>query len=148
VRGSLDRTIAAIRFLTACGLKVTIANVLMRQNASDYHGVRALANELGAEYTLDPPSHRRWTATRRSCVRMPATQVLHLFKDASLVGEGFCSLPRKRMPTRSTAHRAVRATSRATSRRMATCIRACSFRCRAATSGTSGSIMCGGILRS
>src|SRR5712691_227938 len=30
VRGSLDRTIAAIRFLAACGLKVTIANVLMR----------------------------------------------------------------------------------------------------------------------
>src|SRR3954469_6751781 len=54
VKGSLGRTVAAIRFLTALGLRVTIANVLMRQNASDYPGVQALAAELGAGFTIDP----------------------------------------------------------------------------------------------
>ena len=47
VAGSLDRSIAAIRFLKAQGLRVLIANVLMRQNAGDYPGVQALAAELG-----------------------------------------------------------------------------------------------------
>ena len=92
VRGSLERTLSAIRFLTACGLKVTIANVLMRQNASDYHGVRGLAAELGAEYTMDPtitPKMDGDTATL--ALRMPATQVLRLFKDRSIVGDDFCT---------------------------------------------------------
>jgi len=94
VRGSLARTIAAIRFLSACGLKVTIANVLMRQNASDYHGVRALAKDLGAEYTLDPTITPKMNGdTSILALRMPEAQVLHLFKDAAVVGEGFCSLP-------------------------------------------------------
>src|SRR5271154_4067260 len=52
--GSLRRSIDAIRFLKAQGLKVVIANVLMTENMQDYHGVRALADELSAEYTLDP----------------------------------------------------------------------------------------------
>src|SRR3979490_881501 len=47
VAGSLERSLAAIRFLTAHGLRVLIANVLMRQNAADYPEVRALAAELG-----------------------------------------------------------------------------------------------------
>src|SRR6202042_2976388 len=36
VPGSLWRSIDAIRFLSDCGLRVTVANVLMRQNAGDY----------------------------------------------------------------------------------------------------------------
>ncbi len=52
--GSLKRSIAAIRLLKAQGLKVTIANVLMRTNMQDIYGVRALAKELGVECTLDP----------------------------------------------------------------------------------------------
>ena len=54
VKGSLRRSINAIRFLKSQGLKVIMANVLMTENMHDYHGVRALAEELGAEYTLDP----------------------------------------------------------------------------------------------
>ena len=91
VRGSLERTVAAIRFLTTCGLKVTIANVLMRQNAGDYQGVRALAAALGAEYTMDPtitPKMDGDTATL--ALRMPAPQVLRIFKDRSIVGDDFC----------------------------------------------------------
>jgi AdoMet-dependent heme synthase len=52
--GSLRRSIAAIRLLKSQGLKITIANVLMRINVEDIHGVRALAEELGVECTLDP----------------------------------------------------------------------------------------------
>src|SRR5271169_6292216 len=54
VPGSLRRSINAIRFLRAQGLKVVIGNVLMTQNMQDYHGVRALAEEIDANYTLDP----------------------------------------------------------------------------------------------
>src|SRR5262249_24717445 len=85
------RTLNAIRFLTAMGLKVSIANVLMRQNASDYEGVRALAAALGAEYTMDPTITPRMDGnTSTLALRMPPTQVLHLLKDRSLVGEDFC----------------------------------------------------------
>jgi radical SAM protein with 4Fe4S-binding SPASM domain len=52
--GSLKRSINAIRFLHAQGLRVTIANVLMLQNIQDYPGVKALATELGVEVTIDP----------------------------------------------------------------------------------------------
>ena len=94
VRGSLERTIAAIRFLRACGLKVTVANVLMRQNASDYHGVRALAAELGADYTLDPTITPKMNGdTSIVALRMPQPQLLRLFKDSEVVGEGFCGVP-------------------------------------------------------
>src|ERR1700719_971352 len=54
VPGSLQRSINAIRFLKSQGLKVVIANVLMTENQHDYHGTQALADELGAEFTLDP----------------------------------------------------------------------------------------------
>src|SRR5271163_1250299 len=54
VPGSLLRSIKAIRFLRAQGLKVVVANVLMNQNMQDYHGVRELAEEIDARYTLDP----------------------------------------------------------------------------------------------
>src|SRR5882672_5137132 len=54
VPGSLRRSVNAIRFLKQQGLKVVIANVLMNENMEDHHGVRALAEELGARYTLDP----------------------------------------------------------------------------------------------
>ncbi len=52
--GSLDRSIAGIRLLRKRGIKVVVANVLMRQNLADYLGVVRLARELGAEYTVDP----------------------------------------------------------------------------------------------
>src|SRR5690349_13147038 len=52
--GSLERSLKAIRFLTAQRLKVIIANVLMTHNAGDYAKVRRLAADLGVECTLDP----------------------------------------------------------------------------------------------
>ena len=46
--GSFRQSIEAVRFLRKQGLHVTMANVLMIQNAQDYPGVKALAAELGA----------------------------------------------------------------------------------------------------
>jgi radical SAM protein with 4Fe4S-binding SPASM domain len=53
VRGSLERSIAAIRFLQAQGLNVKIACPLMKQNLTAYRGVHSLAEELGVPYVLD-----------------------------------------------------------------------------------------------
>src|ERR1700734_945873 len=53
VRGSLERTLAAIRFLQAEGLQVKIACPLMKQNLTAYRNVQALAAELGVPYVLD-----------------------------------------------------------------------------------------------
>ena len=54
VKGSLERSLAAIRFMVSRGLKVTIANVVMKQTRWDYPGVQKLAAELGAMFTIDP----------------------------------------------------------------------------------------------
>ena len=53
VRGSLERTLTAIRFLQAEGLQVKIACPLMKQNLTAYRNVQALAAELGVPYVLD-----------------------------------------------------------------------------------------------
>jgi AdoMet-dependent heme synthase len=54
VKGSLERSLDAIRFMVSQGLKVTMANVVMKQTRFDYPGVQALAAELGAHFTVDP----------------------------------------------------------------------------------------------
>jgi len=94
--GSLRKTLAAIRFLRAQGLKVTIANVLMRDNVSDSEGVRALAAELGAHYTLDPtitPMMNGDTGVLR--LRVGAAELGQVFRNPDLVGdvEEFCAAP-------------------------------------------------------
>jgi len=54
VRGSLERSIRAIRFLRGRGVKVVIACVLMKLNSGDFAGVQRLAADLDAQFTLDP----------------------------------------------------------------------------------------------
>lgn len=88
VAGSLDRSVAAIRFLKAQGLRVIIANVLMRQNVADYPGVQTLARELGVEFTLDPTITPKMDGDPSVlALRIPTTQLLRVFTDKSLVGE-------------------------------------------------------------
>jgi len=53
VRGSLERSLTAVRFLQAEGLQVKIACPLMKQNLTAYRDVQALAGELGVPYVLD-----------------------------------------------------------------------------------------------
>jgi radical SAM protein with 4Fe4S-binding SPASM domain len=96
VPGSLRRSIDAIRFLKSQGLKVILANVLMTENMQDYHGVRALAAELGAEYTLDPTITPKMDGDR-SILDLNAgeTALRQLFRDELLIGnaEEFCAPP-------------------------------------------------------
>jgi radical SAM protein with 4Fe4S-binding SPASM domain len=96
VPGSLRRSINAIRFLRAQGLKVVVANVLMTENMQDYHGVRALAEEIDANYTLDPTITPKMDGDR-SIVDLNAGEsaLQRLFRDEAFVGnaEEFCAPP-------------------------------------------------------
>jgi AdoMet-dependent heme synthase len=94
VPGSLDRTIDAIRLLKARGIRVLIANVLMRQNAFDYSDVRRLADSLGVESTVDPTITPKMDGdTSILSLRVPETQLLQIFRDRSLVPTDFCAPP-------------------------------------------------------
>ena len=95
VPGSLKRSLTAIRFLKSQGLKVIIANVLMRQNREDYPGVRELAAELGAEYTLDPTITPMMDGDRSTLkLNVDNTSLKRVFTDQQLVGDAdeFCSV--------------------------------------------------------
>jgi radical SAM protein with 4Fe4S-binding SPASM domain len=52
--GSLQRSLNAIRLLRAQELKVSISNVLMKQNFGDAANVYRLAEELGVGFNIDP----------------------------------------------------------------------------------------------
>jgi len=53
VKGSLERTLAAIPLLLEQGLQVKLACPLMKENLMAYRGVMALAENLGVPYVLD-----------------------------------------------------------------------------------------------
>jgi len=94
--GSLKRSVAAIRLLKSRGLNVVIGNVLMRQNVTDYAGVKVLARDLGVEVTTDPTITPRMDGDRSLLelgIRGP--QLHKVFRDTELVGnvEEFCAVP-------------------------------------------------------
>jgi MoaA/NifB/PqqE/SkfB family radical SAM enzyme len=87
VKGSLERTKTAIRFLRAQGLKLTIANVMMTGNLGDQAGVRDLAKELDCLYTVDPtitPHIDGDTSLLR--LRIPTHELEKLMRSPELVG--------------------------------------------------------------
>jgi len=96
--GSFRQSIEAARLLRSVGLHVTFANVLMNQNAEDYRGVRALANEVGAQCTLDPTITPMMDGDR-SVLSLNVDQeaLRQVFRDGGLVGnvEEFCAAPPK-----------------------------------------------------
>src|SRR5581483_2386595 len=95
VPGSLKRSLDAIRFLKSQGLSVTIANVVMRQNISDYAGVQQLAEELGVEFTLDPTITPMMDGDRSTLSLGVGSDALSgLFRESSLVGnvDEFCAI--------------------------------------------------------
>src|SRR5258708_22725307 len=97
VPGSFKRSINAIRFLRSQGLKVVIANVLMTENMHDYRGAHALADELGAGFTLDPTVAPMMDGDRSILNLNIHESALHdAYRDESLVGsvEEFCAPPR------------------------------------------------------
>jgi radical SAM protein with 4Fe4S-binding SPASM domain len=96
IPGSLKRSLDAIRFLKTQGIKVIIANVLMIQNMEDYPGVRALADELGVECTLDPTVTPMMDGNRSTvALGVDHSALREVFRDPALVGsvEEFCAIP-------------------------------------------------------
>lgn len=94
--GSLRRSLEAIRFLAAQGLKVAIANVLMTANFGDHAGVQNLARELGVAYTLDPTITPKIDGDMSILtLRIPGQELKAVFHDEALVGnvDEFCSPP-------------------------------------------------------
>jgi radical SAM protein with 4Fe4S-binding SPASM domain len=96
VPGSLKRSTDAIKLLRSHGLKVIIANVLMTKNVDDYPGVRALAQELGADFTVDPTITPMMDGARSTLgLNVDDAALKRVFRDPALVGnvEDFCALP-------------------------------------------------------
>lgn len=94
IPGSLKRSVDAIRFLKSQGLRIIIANVLMTHNAQDYQGVRALADELGVECTLDPTITPMMDGDRSVLSLGVGQEALReVFRDPGLVGDvdDFCT---------------------------------------------------------
>ena len=94
--GSLKRTLAAIRFMKSHGLKVTLANVLMRSNFQDGPGVQSLAAELGSTYALDPTITPMMTGDQSVLrLRVPGRELRQVFRNPHLVGDvaEFCAPP-------------------------------------------------------
>ncbi len=94
--GSLRQSLDAVRFLRAQGLTVTLANVLMVQNAQDYQSVKALAAELDAKYTIDPTITPMMDGDR-SILNLNVDQAAlrAVFRDEALIEnvEEFCAPP-------------------------------------------------------
>jgi AdoMet-dependent heme synthase len=96
VRGSLKRTLAAIRFLKSQGLNVSIANVLMQGNFEDGQEVHNLATDLGVRYTVDPTITPMMSGDRSVLrLRIPGSNLRQVFQNPDLVGntEQFCAPP-------------------------------------------------------
>jgi AdoMet-dependent heme synthase len=96
VPGSLKRSLSAIRFLKAQDLKVVMANVLMRQNMSDYAAVKDLAEEIGVEFTLDPTITPMMDGNRSILsLGADADTLRDVFRDSGVVGDvdEFCAIP-------------------------------------------------------
>jgi len=94
--GSLKRSIAGMRLLRERGMKTIIANVLMRSNLNDYAGVKALAKELGAEYTIDPTITPKMDGDRSILpLGIGGDDLQQVFRNGDLVGnvEEFCAPP-------------------------------------------------------
>ena len=95
VPGSLQRSLEAARFLKSQGLRVIFANVLMVHNLQDYQGVRALAEEMGVECTLDPTITPMMDGDR-SVLNLGVRQdvLRDVFRDKALIGDvdEFCTI--------------------------------------------------------
>jgi radical SAM protein with 4Fe4S-binding SPASM domain len=96
IRGSFERTLAAVRHLKTAGLKITLANIVMQRNKADYLGVQQLARELEVNFSLDPtitPMMDGGTDVLK--LRVSGDALAPMFTDASLVNDvdEFCALP-------------------------------------------------------
>jgi len=95
--GSFKRTMEGAMLLKAEGVKVTFANVLMKQNADDYPEVQALAARLGVGYNVDATITPMMDGDRSIlALNVDAAKLEGIFHDPSLTGgssESFCAPP-------------------------------------------------------
>jgi radical SAM protein with 4Fe4S-binding SPASM domain len=85
--GSLKKSLAGAALLVERGVKVIFANVLMRQNFSDHAGVRLLAAEVGAQFTIDPTVTPMMDGDRSILnLNIERAQLQEVFQDTSLLG--------------------------------------------------------------
>jgi radical SAM protein with 4Fe4S-binding SPASM domain len=92
--GSLRRTLEAIRHLKANGVKVSITNILMKQNASNAKAVKQLAKDLGAEFVVDPTITPMLNGDRSiTKLSVSAKELEDLFHTEEFVGDvgEFCA---------------------------------------------------------
>lgn len=86
--GSFRRTLAGARALTAAGVKVSFANVLMKHNAGDYPEVRALSESLGIEYKADATITPMMDGDRGVLeLNVDAETLARIYRDGAMVGE-------------------------------------------------------------
>ena len=148
---SFERSVKAIRFLIAQGLRVTIANVLMTVNSADHSGVQPLAGELGAHYTLDPTITPMMDGdTAVLALRIPGEELPEFFIILRWLGIRKTSvlLPNRLRQKILRATLAVRGILSVTSRRTVTFFPACNFRFPREISGSRSFWIFGISLRS
>ena len=96
VRGSLARTVDAVRFLKSVGVKTTINSVLMQRTRDHYLGTQQLAKELGVHFTIDPTITPMMDgSTDVLKLRVSGDSLIPLFTDPNIVPDvdEFCALP-------------------------------------------------------
>lgn len=101
LRGSFKRTIEGVRLLREHGVRVSFANVLMKQNGADYAQVQALAASLGAGYNVDATITPMMDGDRSVLeLNVDGTTLEQVFHDPTLVGntEEFCTPPAGPLP--------------------------------------------------
>ena len=94
--GSFRRTIEGARLLQSNGVRVSLANVLMKHNADDYPQVQALAAELGVGYNVDATITPMMDGNRSILgLNIDPERLEEVFHNSSLVGnaEEFCAPP-------------------------------------------------------
>jgi AdoMet-dependent heme synthase len=94
--GSFERTLEGARLLKASGLRVSFANVVMKQNAGDYHGVQALAAEEGIGYNVDATITPAMDGDRGLlALDVDGATRAAIYRDPCIVGsvEDFCAPP-------------------------------------------------------
>ena len=88
IPGSLARSIEAVRHLRHQGIRVEMRMCIMKGNAAEYPGVRALADELGAVARFDPTITPRVDGNRSPLdLRVDGETRKDLFRDPIIAGQ-------------------------------------------------------------
>ena len=94
VRGSLQRSLAAIPLLQEQGILVKLACPLMKQNLMAYRGVMALAEQLGVPYVLDMTITPMMDGSQEPLEhRVSSEALLPILQDTALQSCGTKALP-------------------------------------------------------